>query len=94
MDAVDKDGVELLEKRAGKINYRRLARGLHMLRLGKRGAPTTNYDFSLDDSDTLLPYDNLEEYFNNKYFIGMNYAKKLTLEVENIKKEDIEVIKK
>jgi len=37
--------------------------------------------------------DTLEEYFNNKYFIAMNYAKKLTLEVENIKKEDIESLK-
>ena len=37
--------------------------------------------------------DTMEEYFDNKYFMGINYAKKLTLELENIKKEDIESLK-
>jgi len=62
-DAADKDAAELLEKRGGKINYRRLARGLHMLRLGKRGAPQDKMaDYGFDDGDTLLPYENYEEY--------------------------------
>lgn len=37
--------------------------------------------------------DAMEEYFDNKYFKGMKYAKKLTLELENINKEDIESLK-
>jgi len=37
--------------------------------------------------------DTMEEYFDNKYFMGISYAKKLTLELENIKKEDIESLK-
>jgi len=62
-DSVDKDGTELMEKRGAKINYRRLARGLHMLRLGKRGAPAANpFDYGFEDGDTLLPYENYEEH--------------------------------
>ena len=37
--------------------------------------------------------DTMKEYFNNKYFMGINYAKKLTLGLKNIKKEDIERLK-
>jgi len=53
-----------LDKRGGKINYRRLARGLHMLRLGKRGATDSlpPSDFEFDDSDSVIPYENFEEY--------------------------------
>ena len=37
--------------------------------------------------------DTLDQYFDNKYFGAMIYAKKLTLEVKNIKKEDFESLK-
>ncbi|PCJ84521.1 MAG: alkylhydroperoxidase [Flavobacteriales bacterium] len=37
--------------------------------------------------------DTLQVYFDNKYFTGMNYAKKLTVEFENMTKQDIESLK-
>lgn len=37
--------------------------------------------------------DSLETFFDNKYLSGINYAKKLTLEVQNIEKEDVEQLK-
>jgi len=37
--------------------------------------------------------DKLEEYFDKKYFQGMNYARRLTLELGDIKKKDIERLK-
>lgn len=37
--------------------------------------------------------DSLETFFDSKYLSGINYAQKLTLEVQNIEKEDVERLK-
>ena len=37
--------------------------------------------------------DTLEDYFDNRYLVGMHYAKKLTLHLENVKRADVEILK-
>ncbi len=37
--------------------------------------------------------DSLEIFFDKKYFSGISYAKKLTMEIQNIEKEDVESLK-
>jgi uncharacterized peroxidase-related enzyme len=37
--------------------------------------------------------DSLDAFFDNKYFCGINYAKKLTLDVQTMKQEDVESLK-
>lgn len=37
--------------------------------------------------------DSLNAFFESKYLSGINYAKKLTLEIQNIEKEDVESLK-
>ena len=37
--------------------------------------------------------DSLETFFDSKYLYGINYAKKLTMEVQKIEKEDVERLK-
>ncbi|PCJ82860.1 MAG: alkylhydroperoxidase [Flavobacteriales bacterium] len=50
-------------------------------------------DIKADHFLEAVKNDTLEAYFDSKYFKGMYYAKKLTLELENITKEDIESLK-